>query len=121
MNIPEEMRAQANQSPEDVDLSMFDVGAARIEELESALIKPLKWTEPRKGHIYIPYDHVIAETPMGNFEITWKSWKSHANYDINHSYFDYIGSCYSLEEAKSAAQQYHNNMITSCLQSPEVV
>ena len=88
-------------------------------ELESAVVQPLKWTEPRKGHIYIPYDHVIAETPMGNFEITWKSWKSDPYYHIEHTAFEYIDSGTSLEEAKNMAQQYHTSMIASCLKSSE--
>ena len=38
MNIVEELRAQANQYPDDADLEMFNVAATRIEALESALI-----------------------------------------------------------------------------------
>jgi len=38
MNLAEELRAQANQHPLDVDLEMFNVAATRIEVLESALI-----------------------------------------------------------------------------------
>ena len=34
-DIAEELRAQANQHPLDADLTMFDVAASRIEELES--------------------------------------------------------------------------------------
>jgi len=39
MSIAEELRAQANQHPLDVDLEMFNVAATRIEALESALIQ----------------------------------------------------------------------------------
>lgn len=39
MNIVEELRAQANQHPLDADLTMFDVAASEIENLEQQIKK----------------------------------------------------------------------------------
>lgn len=53
----------------------------------------------------IPYNHVVCETPLGECVISWKGWKEHPSYDIDLD-DEWIGSEYSLEEAKQVAQQH---------------
>ena len=39
-------------------------------------LKPLQWSGPNTPKVDIPYDNMIAYTPLGKFVLTWKSWKA---------------------------------------------
>lgn len=69
--------------------------------------KELIWTEPKpptKGLSY--YDHTICNTPLGEFIIEWKSWKENDSYDITLNRDEWIGSEYSLEDAKERVKDF---------------
>ena len=61
------------------------------------------------------YNHVLGATPLGEFGITWKSWKDYPSFDIDESPFGYIGSEMDLGSAKALAQGVFNNKILECL------
>jgi len=66
----------------------------------------MNWTEPKpptKGESY--YDHTICKTPLGELKIEWKSWKDSPSYDIDLN-GEWIGSEYSLEDAKKVAEKF---------------
>lgn len=66
----------------------------------------MNWTEPKpptEGESY--YDHVKCDSPLGEIRIEWKSWKDQPDYSVEIAR-EYIGTEYSLEDAKNAAVQY---------------
>lgn len=71
----------------------------------------LAWTEPQKpdGKTSF-YDHVIAETPLGQIKLEWKSWKK---YDATCGQMPWgefvVGS--NLEEAKADVQAKWNEKV----------
>lgn len=54
------------------------------------------------------YDHVKCESPLGVILIEWKSWKDSPSYGIGLE-GQYLGSEYSLEDAKEKAREYLEN------------
>lgn len=66
----------------------------------------MDWTEPKPPTEDVSYyDHTVCETPLGKFIIEWKSWKTSPDYGIMLEN-DYIGTEYSLEEAKEKVLEY---------------
>ena len=68
----------------------------------------MDWTEPKpptEGVCH--YDHIRCETPLGLCSIEWKSWKDQPDYGVEIGN-EYIGTEYSLEEAKNVAKEYLN-------------
>ena len=66
----------------------------------------MNWTElkpPTENESY--YDHTVCETPLGKFRIEWKSWKESPDYGVELE-GNYIGTDYSLEEAKKSALEH---------------
>ena len=66
----------------------------------------MNWTEPKpptKGVSF--YDHTILGSPLGEFRIEWKSWKDSPDYGIDLE-GQYIGTEYSLEEAKELVRSH---------------
>ena len=89
----------------------------KIKELKMSIkIKPLIWSIEKSGNETCSYDHVRAETPLGEFLITWKSWKERPSYDIQ-AYDDgkWLGSEYTLELAKEFAEIEYQKKIMECL------
>ena len=68
---------------------------------------PLKWSEDRPPSQEVQYDHSIAETPIGKFLLTWKSWKEPYDRGIG---FDetpwgvWYAGWSTTEQAKAAAE-----------------
>lgn len=79
-------------------------------------VKQIEWSEinPTQGH---PYDHVIGESNLGKWEITWKGWKDRPNFEIESPLDYYIGSDVTLEGAKEHAQEIFKELILSCIES----
>lgn len=70
----------------------------------------MNWTEnkpPIEGESY--YDHTTCKTPLGLLKIEWKSWKDSPSYGIELE-GNWIGSEYTLEEAKMIAKNYINKV-----------
>ena len=66
----------------------------------------MKWTEesePKEGISY--YNHSYLDTPIGRYIIEWKSWKDSPSYDV-YLKGEWIGTEYSLEEAKNISQEH---------------
>lgn len=65
----------------------------------------MKWSDQHYPTDTIPYSYVMCETPLGTCTIEWKGWKVDPDYVI-HIGRKYVGTKYSLEEAKQVAQQH---------------
>lgn len=82
-------------------------------------IKAIEWSDVQKPSNGINYDHCIGYTPLGEFVITWKSWKERPDYDIEVTPFT-VGNVftpyYSLEDAMDACQEYFNGMLGHCIE-----
>ena len=65
----------------------------------------MNWSEVKEGSKEIAYTHVKMQSPIGEFVITWKSWKLSPAYvvELNNEFID-VG--YELEAAKKIAEQY---------------
>lgn len=73
----------------------------------------LTWTDPSKPNDSCPYDHMRADTPFGEYLITWKSWKDYPDYGIDFQ-DNYVSFASSLEEAKDAAQADFEKRLAAC-------
>lgn len=65
---------------------------------------PLEWSDPKpptKGISH--YDHVTAETPLGQIMLEWKSWKEHDSPCGHMPWGEFIMGG-DLDEAKVQAQ-----------------
>ena len=74
---------------------------------------PLEWSEPRpptKGVSH--YDHVVAETPLGDITLEWKSWKDD-DAPCGQMPWDEFVSGMDLNEAKQKVQAAWDKMITT--------
>lgn len=78
-------------------------------------VKSIEWSEESQANEEIRYNHVIGKTPLGNFEIIWKSWKEYPSYTIEHTVFGYVGDHASLEDAKADAQKRYESTVKACL------
>tara|TARA_B110000902_G_C13977026_1_gene463422 strand:+ start:242 stop:517 length:276 start_codon:yes stop_codon:yes gene_type:complete len=71
---------------------------------------PLIWTDPAPGKEGVSfYDHVIAETPLGNIMLEWKSWKEYDDPCGHMPWEEFIVEA-TLEDAKAAAQAAWDRM-----------
>ena len=70
----------------------------------------LTWTEPQRPNEDSHYDHVIAETPLGQIKLEWKSWK---DYDApgGQMPWDEFAVGADLEKAKADVQAKWNEKI----------
>lgn len=82
----------------------------------------LTWSEPMPPSEDCPYDHVVAETPLGRIHIEWKSWKDYDGYVSTMPW----GECRreveltvivedTLDDAKAAVQAAWDAMATRIL------
>ena len=71
----------------------------------------LTWTDHRPPDATIPYDHVIAETPLGSIWIEWKSWKESPSYTSDMPWTHFIVES-SLSDAKVKVQELWDRKIS---------
>jgi hypothetical protein len=75
---------------------------------------PLQWSVASPPDHSCPYDHVIAEAPLGVYSIEWKGWKDHDSKTVYLS-GEYIGNALSLCEAKEMATTHFRQIVFACL------
>lgn len=87
--------------------------------IDDFVMKPLVWTEQRKPNKACCYNHCIAETPFGEFLLTWKGWKGRPADTMGFDetpwgdvWYDYWGS---VEEAQKWAEEMLFDKIKSML------
>lgn len=70
----------------------------------------MNWTEPKPPTKDVSYyDHTTCKTPLGTCIIEWKSWKQDPDYSVQIG-DNYIGTEYSLDDAKQLAVDYLINI-----------
>jgi hypothetical protein len=75
----------------------------------------LQWSEPAPGKEGVShYDHVIAETPLGQIKLEWKSWKEHDSPGGMMPWDEWVVGN-TLDEAKADAQRAWDVMIPKLL------
>lgn len=80
----------------------------------------LEWSESRRPNDECYYDHCVAETPFGRFQITWKSWKERPCPSIDKTPWDDWGGCYdTLPDAKEAAQEQFEAKLAECQEATQ--
>jgi hypothetical protein len=84
---------------------------------KSTQFKSLVWSENFKPNDYCRYDHCIADTPFGEFLISWKSWKDYPSFSIDEAPGDHDKySCYfSLDAAKQECDDFWLKTLNNCL------
>lgn len=77
---------------------------AGVENLMS-IDNLLSWSEEYEPNEIIRYNHILADSPIGEFSLEWKGWKENDDVAI---YLDgyYLNSENTLEEAKEAVDNY---------------
>lgn len=65
----------------------------------------LVWSREYEANETIRYNHVLADSPLGQFSIEWKGWKEHDSY-CTYIGGHYLYSAYDLDEAKLIAEKY---------------
>lgn len=79
-------------------------------------IKPLVWCEVQEPNDRVRYHHVIANTPFGDFVITWRDWKDYDPPSIDQTPWGDWYECFTtLDEAKEVAEQEYRTRILSVL------
>lgn len=74
----------------------------------------MDWTENFPPNSDSSYDHCVSKTPIGDALIEWKSWKKYDDYCVNFN-DDFVGSFYTLEEAKEETEKYYSNLVNECI------
>ncbi len=84
---------------------------------------PMAWTDPASPSAdYCRYDHVYADTPIGRYQIEWKSWKKYDSFDVECGQFDWHGSDTTLDGAKAIAAAHFKATVSACfaMTKPEI-
>lgn len=83
-------------------------------KLLERLIAPIVWSEPKPPTPDCYYDHITAETPLGNFQITWKSWKQYDSPTIDETPWGFwYAVCDNVDDAKAKAEAAYKEKILS--------
>lgn len=76
-------------------------------------IRDLYWSGPWPPNARIRYDHFVAQTPIGEFSIEWKSWKTDPDYSLNLNSVEQA-TFHSVDEAKAGAANIIRDVV-KCL------
>lgn len=76
-------------------------------------IRDLDWSGPWPPNVRIRYHHLVAQTPIGEFSIEWKSWKSDPDYSLNLNREEQA-TFPSVDEAKAGATNIIRDVV-KCL------
>ena len=86
-----------------------EVGYVEATLTKTALTKgecmKIEWSEEFEANTEIQYNHINADTPVGDFSIQWKGWKE---WDSKCVYLnnEYLNSFCEIDEAKEFVNEY---------------
>lgn len=65
----------------------------------------IEWSEGFEANTEIHYNHINANTPVGEFSVQWKGW---SNWDRKCVYLnnEYLNSFCEIDEAKEFVNEY---------------
>ena len=80
-------------------------------------VKAIVWGVHGEPNDKIRYDHVVGVTPIGEYLITWKSWKEYPTFTIDAHPFnsDFCPCEMYLHKAKDECQKHFDRMIRCCV------
>lgn len=86
---------------------------------QNTQFKSLVWSENFKPNNVCSYDHCIADTPFGQFLISWKSWKDYPGFSIDEApgIFELYTCHDSLEDAKQDCAEFWLKTLNNCLRN----
>lgn len=89
----------------------------RCQSMKTTIkVKPIQWGPVTPGE-YSTLSYIEGVTPVGKFQIDWKSWKTDPCYSMSCEfkpvYFDYR---YDINEAKQECQRIYEETILKCLE-----
>lgn len=65
----------------------------------------MNWTLEKEPNEKVSYNHVLLETPIGEYIVDWKGWKENPSYDVSLEGI-WLGGEYDLESAKKLAENH---------------
>ena len=77
-------------------------------------INPLEWSAESGPTDKIRYNHITAETALGQFSVEWKGWKEE-DWPCVYLAGDYIGVASDLGGAKMLAEQHIRELVANLL------
>ena len=91
-----------------------------FENLSDPFFNEIEWSEEKEPNNEVSYNHVIGQTPLGEFLITWKGWKEYAGFDIEKTPFKsdecgYLDSFSNLDSAKKLAAKHYYEKLYECM------
>lgn len=81
---------------------------------------PLRWSEESQPCSTTRYNHVVAESALGQATIEWKGWKESDSYDA-YVHDVCVGTSYNLDDAKQLVVGYLRRMAHALLSDPILV
>lgn len=89
-----------------------------VQALSAApAIKPLVWSDESGPTDKIRYNHITAETALGQFSVEWKGWKEEDGPCV-YLAGDYIGVASDLGGAKQLAERHIRELVANLLAAP---
>jgi hypothetical protein len=83
-------------------------------ELLERLIAPIVWSEPKPPCEECRYDHIRGKSALGDFLITWKSWKQYDSPTIDETpWGEWLAACDNVDDAKAKAEAAYKEKILS--------
>lgn len=79
-------------------------------------VKALVWSKPEKPNAECSYDHCMAETPWGKYQIEWKSWKDYPSFLVETPKGEILTQGDdNLDSAKQVAQNHFEASVAAAL------
>lgn len=99
----------------ELEAELEAIGAGGVQALSAApAIKPLVWSDESGPTDKIRYNHITAETALGQFSVEWKGWKEE-DWPCVYLAGDYIGVASDLGGAKMLAEQHIRELVENLL------
>jgi hypothetical protein len=123
----ERLQAEVDNQPAGIDTYYGRLFRAAIDALRQheagaqsggVRVKPLEWSAPKPPNDTCPYNHIRADSPLGEWTIERKPWKKYDDraISLNGSYVNNGGP--RLETAQAVAQADYERRILSALLQP---
>ena len=80
-------------------------------------LKPLQWSNNREPCEKCRYNHVVADSGLGEILIAWKGWKEFDSYTA-YVNGEHLGDATNLVKAKLMVEQHMQRVVLSMIEAP---